>query len=70
MDGNETTKRILKMLALQQVQCSIVGLSAFTSNLCKQKSLKLGMVDYINKPLKYQELKRIMLLYFLPFLGE
>ena len=75
MNGIETTSKILKILEdynkvmeeSKKVKCFIVGLTSYTGDNQKQKSLAAGMNDYIFKPLKYKDLKKIMAQYFLPF---
>ena len=61
MDGVEATSKIL---ALQgdgtNEHCAIVGLSAHATRGDRSKYLRMGMVEYLTKPIVIEELERIL----------
>lgn len=49
---------------IQKVETSIVVLSAFSDNKIKNECLEAGIKKFLNKPLHYQQLHKIMSLYY------
>ena len=67
MDGVEATSKIL---ALQgdgtNEHCAIVGLSAHATRGDRSKYLRMGMVEYLTKPIVIEELERILKEFLVP----
>lgn len=65
MDGFQTTKKIIKLLADHQFQgCSIVALTANTTSETAQKAIQSGMKEVYNKPLTEEKLKKVLQKYY------
>lgn len=59
LDGYETTQRIRENKDFNEI--NIVGLSGYTQDEYKEKAYKLGMNDYIMKPIELDELYRVLI---------
>ena len=53
-------KKIESKIEYQEIQCSIIALSSYTGDNHKNRALKSGMKEYLNKPLNKKELQIIM----------
>ena len=64
MDGHEATRRIREIQGTQGVNpdCYIVGLSAHAMAGDREKSLELGMDDYMTKPIDRDRLQKYLLM--------
>ena len=60
MDGYEATRLIREV----NKDILIIGLSADVTKQAIDKSLKLGMNDYLTKPLSKEKLQNILIKYF------
>ena len=49
---------------IQKMETSIVVLSAFTDKKIKEECFEIGVKKFLNKPLHYQQLHKIMSLYY------
>ena len=71
MDGTEATKAILNLLSqdkmiyiermkskegYEEIKCNVLALSAYSGDKNKNKAIKSGMKDYMNKPLTKKDL--------------
>ena len=68
MDGFDSTQNILEFLnekdPSQAVNaCKIVALTSYTDQKTIDRCMRIGMIDVIHKPLEYDSLKRIILMY-------
>lgn len=65
LDGYEASEKILKYQRENNLsqQCSIVALTAFTTNGSIQRCHKIGMKKVYNKPASSCDIKEIMLMY-------
>ena len=66
MDGYEASELILDLLQKDgnQDYTHIVVLTSYSGQDVKDRYLKIGMKDVINKPLNHKDLQRIIYLYF------
>ncbi len=66
MDGYEASEHILNILKQDNNQdyCHIVALTSYTGMEIRQRCLKIGMKDVINKPLNHKDLQRIVYFHF------
>jgi len=60
-DGFEATEEILRIQ--KDGNCSIVALTSFQDQLSKDRCIKIGMKEVLNKPLRLVDLRRIILIY-------
>lgn len=62
MDGLEATRRIIKQQRGEELHplCEIVGLSAHAMSGDREKYMAEGMVDYLTKPIKPEELREVL----------
>ena len=68
MDGYESTTKILEVFNNNRQitgghECNIVGLTAHTNKNVVNRCLELGMKEVFLKPLKFDDLKRLILMY-------
>ena len=67
MDGFDATENILKMIKDNPEKtshaCNIVALTSYTDNKTIERCYSIGMKDVIHKPLDYNTLKRIVMIY-------
>ena len=68
MDGFESTQKILEVFKNNKhksggCEVNIVGLSSYTNTDVINRCLKIGMKEVFHKPLKFDELKRLVLMY-------
>ena len=61
MNGIEATKEILKI----SPKLNIIAQTAYTSDKDKNEALSAGCEDFISKPIKVENLKRIINSYFI-----
>ncbi len=59
LDGYEATRRIRQQTSLQS-QPTIIGVTAYAMVGDREKCLASGMDDYLSKPIKIQDLKRLL----------
>lgn len=59
MDGIETTQKIFEKFALE-IKPVIIAITANTLPGDREKCLAAGMTDYLAKPLKFQELQKVI----------
>jgi len=66
MDGFEASEKILQLCAEanEPDHTHIVALTAYTSKDTKERILRIGMKDLINKPLHNNSLQRMVQLHF------
>ena len=66
MDGFEATKRILELTAKenQSGYSRVVALTSYTSDEIRERCLRIGFTDFINKPLHSNELRRMVNLHY------
>ena len=62
MDGLEATRRIRSLQNDESVheECEIVGLSAHAMSGDRERYMAEGMVDYLTKPIRTEELRKIL----------
>ena len=60
-DGFEASEEILRIQ--QDGNCSILALTSFHDQVSKDKCIKIGMKEVLNKPLRLVDLIRIILIY-------
>ena len=62
MDGLEATRRIRSLQSDESVheECEIVGLSAHAMSGDRERYMAEGMVDYLTKPIRTEELRKIL----------
>ena len=60
-DGFDASEEIIKIQ--KNGNNSIVALTSFHDKLSKDKCLKIGMKEVLNKPLKLIDLRRIILIH-------
>ncbi len=62
MDGLEATRRIRSLQNDESVheECEIVGLSAHAMSGDRERYIAEGMVDYLTKPIRTEELRKIL----------
>lgn len=68
MDGYEATTKILEVFNKNRQitggqECTIVGLTSHTNQNVIDRCLKIGMKEVFHKPLKFDELKRLVFTY-------
>ena len=74
MGGKESSQKILNFMQeqnlknsgslIQKMETSIVVLSAFSDNKIKKECFEIGIKKYLNKPLHYHQLHKIMSLFY------
>ena len=66
MDGFEASQKILDLTHQENEPgyCRIVALTSYTSDEIRDRCLKIGLSDFINKPLHAIELQRMVHLHF------
>ena len=62
MNGFDATLEILKVMKDygKEDQCRIVALSSYTNIECINRCLNMGMVEFANKPIHFNQLKTIV----------
>ena len=62
MDGLEATRRIRSLQSDESVheECEIVGLSAHAMSGDRERYMAEGMVDYLTKPIRTEDLRKIL----------
>ena len=68
MDGFGASEKILECYKANisragENQCNIVALTSYTDKPTIDRCLSIGMKEVLNKPIKFNELKRITLMY-------
>ena len=66
MDGFEASEKIINIMAdaSQQDYSHIVALTSYTSAEIRQRVLRIGLKDLINKPLHANDLQRMVYIHF------
>ena len=66
MDGYEASEHILNVLKEDNNEdyCHIVALTSYTGLDVRQRCMKIGMKDMINKPLNSKDLQRMVYFHF------
>jgi len=59
MDGFETTRMIVKELP-EQVRPDIIAVTSRLSEIDKDQGLSLGMIDFVNKPIKISTIEHVL----------
>ena len=68
MDGFEATEKILECFRDNphlrgNNKCNIVALTSYTDDITINRCMSLGMKEVLNKPLNFDDLKRIIFMY-------
>ena len=66
MDGFVASEKILELTAKADKAdyCRIVALTSYTSNEVKERVMKIGLKNIINKPLHNKDLQKMVYLHF------
>ena len=66
MDGFEASEKILDLTKQENEEgyCRIVALTSYTSDEIRDRCLRIGLSDFINKPMHSNDLQRMVHLHF------
>jgi CheY-like chemotaxis protein len=66
MDGFEASEHIIKLMRDHNDEdyCHIVALTSYTSAEVRERVLKIGLKDLINKPLHAKDLEKMVYTHF------
>lgn len=60
MDGFQATLEIKKLCEIYNFEIHIVALTAYTTELFREKSMSSGMNEFINKPVNSDQIRHIL----------